>query len=506
MATTTIFNSTAPKEVGADTNGTANNFAGTVRYCKVLYNSEVVFDMDARAVSPELTHINDSVQNTFELTGSAAIVTDRVGGEYSSRKAMSRTANILNYDNDGSDQPITGIMVIGQGEGNDQAMVYVQNTRGKIPLYEDNMSIKDQLDTDVLTQLGQMQLSANSTANSGYTLSIDPNMDPKYDDLEVGMLIRMVINHGFTQEDGFYAIGRLRNNPTKQGTDQVSMEVFPALDLRMSTSAIYNKLSDAQILFFSDMEISTGESSTRYMKEWAANQTPGTNADTSLSYGFWGPHVDSGVIPYRDADYHFVQDSIAVSGQCIARLQIGNAYSASDHGALLWRYLNKDGGNFPADAYYSYWTRFPQAIHIDSGGFSSNVQIFRTAPTGGPLATIAAAYYNGVDSTFRWYFHLDGIASYNLTQVGGTPHVVPVGDWVHIEMRFKRDTTSGGIWQVWANGVQILNYSGQTANSGATQHAFSIGNYGTKLIPDNPIVEYDDVLISTVPVHSLIFT
>lgn len=505
MATTTIFSGgTHQYELGSDSGGTAGNYTGNTRFAKILVNGDKVADLDARVVPAGTTTIRDPQGNIWQLIGTAVIAIDGAGTEYIDRVSMNRTSNVLNYDNDGTDQPITGIMVIGQGEGNSQAMTYVQNTRGKMPLYEDSMAIKDQIDEDVLAQMGRLQLSANATADGGYTLELDPNLHPFYDELEVGQIIRLVINHGFTQEDGYFVIGRLRNNPSKQGTDQISMELFPALDLRMSTSAIYSKLDPATVLYFSDMEIGTGESSTRYLPEWAAHSSDGINSDGSHSFGFWGPHVDTSTQPYRDADYHFLYDSVALSGKALLRTQISNAYTVGNHGALLWRYVDRNNVALPADAYYSFWVRFPQAIHIDSGGFINQIVMFQTAPGGGNLLTMQAGYFNGSDTTFRWYFHLDGIGSFDLAQVGGTHHVVPTDDWTHIEMRYKR-ATSGGIWQVWANGTQILNYSGATMPSGVTQHAMALGIYGTKLIPDNPVVDYDDFLISTIPVHSLIF-
>jgi hypothetical protein len=120
MPTSSIFNGTGPKEIGADTNGTANNFNGKVRYAKTIVNGDTLFNLDARSVPLTTRNIQDPARNIFELVGTANIIVDGTGPEYVARKAMARTANVLNYDNDGSEQPITGIFVIGQGEGVDK--------------------------------------------------------------------------------------------------------------------------------------------------------------------------------------------------------------------------------------------------------------------------------------------------------------------------------------------------------------------------------------------------
>lgn len=153
--------------------------------------------------------------------------TDSGGFSFAYKKPIARKSNIIDYDNDGTDPPITGIMIIGQGEGNSQASVYVQQTLGSVPLWEDTYPVKDIVDTAQLTAIGNLQLGLNGADNSTYTVKIDPMLPPFIDDIRPGLLINMTINHAFTQTTGTFVIDRKDVRLSKEGQELIELQLFP---------------------------------------------------------------------------------------------------------------------------------------------------------------------------------------------------------------------------------------------------------------------------------------
>ncbi len=226
MVTTSIFNGTANDEIGGHNGGT-DPAEGRVLWSQVKegIDGTVRTFFDARSTPVGNTQLDDSVGNTWNLQGTAAIVAHKEI-IVSVREPITRRSNIVDYDNQGADKPITGLAIIGQGEGDDQSLFFEQQTLGDIPLWESKLSLKDTGNDQDLLDQGRLVLSQHADVNEQYTIRLDPELGPKKEDIIVGSMVRIVINDMFTQEDGLFMIGRKRVTLTKQQDEEITLEVI----------------------------------------------------------------------------------------------------------------------------------------------------------------------------------------------------------------------------------------------------------------------------------------
>lgn len=223
---TSIFVGTADDEIGTNFDGGAEPLAGQVLWEQVKdgIDGTVVSFFDARTVPEGTTVITDSPGNTWTLEGAAEIVA------YSTRtvvikEPVARRSNVVDYDNDGSHKPTTGYAIIGEGEGDDGKLFYLQRTLGNIPLWEGKLTLKDQGNDEILLTRGEFCLAQGADVNRQYTLILDPELEPKHTDIAPGDYLRLVIQDGFTQEDAFFWLGRIRVTLSKQQDEQLTFEV-----------------------------------------------------------------------------------------------------------------------------------------------------------------------------------------------------------------------------------------------------------------------------------------
>jgi len=225
---TTIFNSTAVDEIGAHNDGTAGNLTGRVLWAQVLddcMGGPVRSFMDARIQAVGDTSFDDVQGNTWNLGGTAAIVAyDSVTAEVYT--ATTNKGNILEFDEGGVDKPVTGILAIGEGDGEDQVLVYKQATQGIVPLWEDKITYKDQSDPEALEDHADLKLSADCDGAEQISLSIDPRKAPYHTDAIVGYYARVLIQDSYNDIDEIsYWIGRKRVTLTKEQDAQLSLEM-----------------------------------------------------------------------------------------------------------------------------------------------------------------------------------------------------------------------------------------------------------------------------------------
>lgn len=286
------------------------------------------------------------------------------------------------------------------------------------------------------------------------------------------------------------------------------------MTLTGSTAAVIGQLSPAQVLFFSSANLPAGVTSTRDLPEWELGQfSTFVNADGTPSKGRWYPNVASGSAPYSDADFGFVLDPDPVSGNAVLRTQITDGFATSN-AAQLWRNYDwsaePEGAPLPLDAYYSWWMRFPQEIsYLNSSGpgptfgFTNHWQLYGVAGANqGPFVSIGAGRNTTHDAYFRWHFNLDDRAVFDLPLLIDEP--VPVDQWIFVECRVKASTAADGRWECWIDGRKVLDYTGILYNTGTTRFGTSWGNYGTLQTPTDPVIYYDDLAITTVPILPLL--
>jgi len=226
MATTSIFAGTGTDEVGSD-NGGSNGFIGHIFWVQVLDGivGTVVSFFDSRTLPVSTASFTDAANNNWVLNGDSAIVVSTTI-PVSIKEPIARRTNITDYDEDGTDQPITGVAAIGEGEGNDMLLQFVQQTNGVIPLWEDKLNLKDESDIDVVIEHANWCIDQGANLARRYTLRIDSELDPGIEDLIIGSSFRLVIKDQFTQEDGTFYIGRKRVTLSKEQDEEITLEVI----------------------------------------------------------------------------------------------------------------------------------------------------------------------------------------------------------------------------------------------------------------------------------------
>lgn len=225
MATTSIFNATSTiDEIGADTNGSANVFNGHTLWVQVKAGSTIVSHFDARLVPAGYTGTIEDY-GTFWAKGSLASYVTDISRSVTKQVFDARVSNIVDYDTDGADRPTTGLAVIGEGEGNNQFLEYIQNTQGVIPLWEEKFTVKDLSDRQAILDQADLSLAYNASVNPVFSLELDPSMKPGIDDIFPGMQFRLVIQHGTYNIDDIFFVGRKEVLLSKEGDARIKLEV-----------------------------------------------------------------------------------------------------------------------------------------------------------------------------------------------------------------------------------------------------------------------------------------
>ena len=226
MATTSIFSSpSTPDEIGADSGGTANMNNGHTLFCQVWDGSTLVSQFDARPQPIGATSIYDPVSDdTWVCHGTASVVSDQYI-EVTKYVPEARRSNIIDYDDDGIEQPANGLAVIGEGEGPTSFLEYLQDTQGQMPLWEKKFTVKDDADRITLLDRANLELQLNAKGSNQYTIVLDPELDPGIDASSPGRQIRLVIRHRFVQVDDIFWIGKRDVVISPEGQVQIKLEI-----------------------------------------------------------------------------------------------------------------------------------------------------------------------------------------------------------------------------------------------------------------------------------------
>jgi hypothetical protein len=282
------------------------------------------------------------------------------------------------------------------------------------------------------------------------------------------------------------------------------------------TRDVLGNLTTEQILFFSAPMVGANSHTS---PEWELGQPDASsNVDTSQTKGHWYPNVGAGGTPYVDADYSFLVDPD--DGLSYLRSKITNGFTAQ-HAAQTWRRYDwaASPGNFgsdlPAHAYYSWWIRHPQQLYYlnSSGstfGFTNCIQWYSLAgSTTGPFLAMGPGTNPSHETAYRWHFDMADAAQFDLTQVND--QAIPLNEWIFMEAEVRVSSGSDGRWVVWGGSpgepaVKILDFAGATVGAGSTKFGVSWGMYGTLLTPTTALMDYRDILISTVPIRPYLAT
>jgi len=216
MPTTSIFNGNAPVEIGELT-------TGQILWYQIKDSTGVIAFLDARTLETGITSFTDTIGNLWTLNNNATVI-DYITKIIVVSSALSRTSNIIDYDNAGTDKPVTALTLVGAGEGNDMLLEEVSSL-GNIPLIESKLIAKDETESENLISIGERYLATLSNVNKKYKLNLDPNLSPRIDDLKTGDFIRVVINDNFIQEDDLFYVGLKRVTLSEQQDEIITLEV-----------------------------------------------------------------------------------------------------------------------------------------------------------------------------------------------------------------------------------------------------------------------------------------
>lgn len=223
---TSLFDSAAPIEIGSNNLG-QTLLTGKLHFVQVFPNvagtgAPFIF-FDARQAN-EIDQVSlPGMDGQIYTVTNPNFIPSKVAIEETFEPAATVT-NILEYDNDGQEGLVNGLVVIGEGEGNDQKLLYIQNTDGD-PLWESTMSLKDVNDEDLLESRGNQALDFCSNNNEQISLELDRNINPVASEAIIGSTARVSIADKFFQSDGVFWIGRKRVTLGENQDEDVTLEV-----------------------------------------------------------------------------------------------------------------------------------------------------------------------------------------------------------------------------------------------------------------------------------------
>ncbi len=264
-------------------------------------------------------------------------------------------------------------------------------------------------------------------------------------------------------------------------------------------------LTADQVLFYSVPHIDGhGATATTSRLEWQLGQ----NDDPDFvgeNGGFFFPNGTPGV----DATYSFVRGAGAGGpGLNYITTQIFGVDGATSHASQMWRRSAWDalllpdtyGSDLPLDHYTSCELYIPTQLDFlnNSGpsfGFTNLIQSFGNI---GVDMHVGIGRNTTNDTYQRAQFDYDN-AAFDLTQLISPTPKIPSGRWVRYDDRLKVASGGTGRWEVWIEGLKVLDYTGQTAHSGTTSVGRTWGVYGELIVPTNPQVWYRKVGITTTP-------
>jgi len=110
-------------------------------------------------------------------------------------------SNIVKYDLDGGQQPITGrLVMVGAGEGDDMVTATIIPASSEVA-YDAVITYKDVSVQQTLVDKGYYHLAARGTPARNFTISIDWNRGPFYTEFAPGDEMDVHIDDGFVQVD-----------------------------------------------------------------------------------------------------------------------------------------------------------------------------------------------------------------------------------------------------------------------------------------------------------------
>jgi len=257
-------------------------------------------------------------------------------------------------------------------------------------------------------------------------------------------------------------------------------------------------------------------SSTRESILWSADHEEGDLSDWTFPAS---KDSGGGVLNTGEEDVHAsATKEFAHSSRYSARAFISKAIRArnGNRAVRLMRWTDRpwdrDGKEFPHDAYYSTWMFIPKTYNPNKyppwdpgdGGWW-NVFQFKAHDENDVSQPTWALNIEHADKTKEMSFYLYSPINPPRSLSQQKPKPIPVQRWFHIEARCKKSLKNEGSMTIWQDGEQILDVKGinTLVSDKDDQVVWGIGNY-TDHIAGGPVegeatVYFDDSVVSTKP-------
>lgn len=189
-----------------------------------------------------------------------------------------------------------------------------------------------------------------------------------------------------------------------------------------------------------------------------------------------------------------VTDTVAYSGTYSLQMTIEGLTGTVEHGARIFRFRES-----APDAYYSAWFYFPEVVDAPTWW---NVFQFKSISNTVSLPTWVLNVGTSENQTMHFYLW-DGIQSTSHGGYTDTTPIIPVGEWVHVEVHLVRANDATGLIEMWMNGEQLYRFENVQTSYG-TDVAWGLGNYADTLTPNDVTIYVDEAAITTDKVGILI--
>lgn len=260
-------------------------------------------------------------------------------------------------------------------------------------------------------------------------------------------------------------------------------------------------IAPSDLVAWMSCENPVGVNDTRDNAEWSLYQPDASNnSDGSPTKGFYYPNPGAGVVPYANADYHFLRDAPGAppGSTCYVRTHIEGGF-ANQHASQLWRRWaqappdNTTPIPFEFGTRVHFWNmiRVPQAVTYlnNTGGgppygFTNWVQLKDPGGSSPPLVAVGGGQNTTSDTGQRWHVDLNDVEQYAVPGPDTPAH--PVNEWQFMEIAFEPDSvTPVPLAQTGAGGVQSLTTASFTPPAGARLVVVAVGERGNHLTAFN---------------------
>lgn len=253
--------------------------------------------------------------------------------------------------------------------------------------------------------------------------------------------------------------------PTAEPTPEPTAEPAPVVE-------------PGQTLYYADVE--TGD-----LSQWTGDRSPQTG------WRLGGVWLSGSAQASASRDY-------AHSGSYSVALTVDGS-----GGARMARRGLPDNPSLPDDAYYSAWYYFPYTFDVHQ---FNNVFQWKRAFDNTSQPVYSVNIYNRSDGSL--YFLLNDKVGddggYKTSGWGNQASAsinIPIGQWVHLECRFRWSTNPDGQVQCWQDGVELWNIQNVITDldKGDIEHPrqWAVNNYSNGMDPSRVTFYIDDAAIST---------